>query len=665
MVDVTAGEQPMCPTLDELHAFEAGTLTDHRLVEIAGHLTTCRRCETIVESLDRDTSSLAAAMSAAHDCQALFREPEFQRLDAFVRALPAFCGGLFADQPANASSEGRTQSIDTAYRAKGVETETQEVVKQSEPGAREEPWPEKIGRYKVKERLGSGSFGHVYLAWDPREQTLVAIKVPKLGELAGEERVQDFLGEARTAAGLQHPGIVQVRDWDRLEDGGCYVVMEYIEGEPLSKISRSERVEPRRAAELTMQIAEALHFAHRKGIYHRDIKPQNILMDEHNRPHVADFGLAISEAERWKHRHEFAGSRPYMAPEQVRCDAHLLDGRTDIYSLGIVLYLLLAGRLPFTGDTEELREEILKRPPPPLRIINETIPAELERICLKCLAKEAVDRYATAQDLADELRAFLGTFGRPKRSSVWFASVAAGCVAATVIAAAVAIVSWGPWSRAGRDEGNRDEIFRRWEDRLGGLPEELIWPGYHGSGKLGFRPELNAYEIMSDQIRMVKLGELAQGNVQLSITMRQQVWIGSTGIFLAYKNKIEDERLVAKFQLISIQERFTSKGRVMRVVRTLSWIVPDSGELATEMELGADEVAIPANGSAKSLQIEIGPEGLISARWDGKELSGISDEYHNQRLHREDYRGPWGLFSQYGQTLYENPTIITVEGGTP
>ncbi|WP_165070060.1 bifunctional serine/threonine-protein kinase/formylglycine-generating enzyme family protein [Paludisphaera rhizosphaerae] len=275
----------------------------------------------------------------------------------------------------------------------------------------EEPLPIRLGRYRVLRWLGRGGFGNVYLAYDDDLDRPVAIKVPTSRAMSFPGHLETLLSEARLAAGLQHPGIVCVYDVVRSDgDGPAFIVMEYVEGPTLSEILRQGGVELVRAASLIAEAAEAMHHAHQAGLVHRDLKPSNLMIDVRGRVRVADFGLAITEAGREDVPWQVAGTPMYMAPEQVRGESHRLKGGTDIWALGVIFYQLLTGRPPF-GDRghSTLFDEILRRQPKPPRQINEEIPRELERICLKCLVKRMSDRYGSALDLAEDLRAWLSS----------------------------------------------------------------------------------------------------------------------------------------------------------------------------------------------------------------------------------------------------------------
>jgi serine/threonine protein kinase/formylglycine-generating enzyme required for sulfatase activity len=290
--------------------------------------------------------------------------------------------------------------------------------------------PERISRYRIEKILGEGGFGRVYLAHDEQLQRLVAIKVPHGRHVSRPEDAEAYLAEARIAANLDHPNIVPVHDVGSTERFPCYIVSKFIEGSTLARKIKGNRLSVAEAVELTEAVAEALHYAHKQGVFHRDIKPGNILLDPAGKPYITDFGVALRE-ENVGRGPRYAGTPAYMSPEQARGEGHRVDGRSDIFTLGVIFYELLTGRRPFHADSrQELLERIANVEARPPRQWDDTIPKELERICLKALSQRASERYTTAKDFADDLRHFMEQSTLEEREALRSGVSAAGIPAA-------------------------------------------------------------------------------------------------------------------------------------------------------------------------------------------------------------------------------------------
>ncbi len=277
--------------------------------------------------------------------------------------------------------------------------------------------PDKLGKYDIRGVAGKGSMGVVYLGHDPFVDRQVAIKVCTLGEDVTPE-AQDrarkmFFNEARAAGNLDHPNILRVYDAGEV-DGEPYMVMEYVPGgETLRLHCNPDRLLPMdTAVELVSQCAEALDFAHKGGITHRDIKPANIMLTQDRVAKIGDFGIAYRTHTDHTQVIGAFGSPRYMSPEQARDDD--VTSQSDLFSLGVVLYEVLAGRAPFLAQNlPGLIYKILHESPAPIRSLRPDVPASLERITLRALQKDRQDRYRTGRDMAADLMDVYRELNRP------------------------------------------------------------------------------------------------------------------------------------------------------------------------------------------------------------------------------------------------------------
>jgi serine/threonine-protein kinase len=270
--------------------------------------------------------------------------------------------------------------------------------------------PKTIGRYEIVDEIGQGAMGCVYRAHDPAMDRTVALKTILMGALAGghgAEFRQRFNREARAAGALAHPGIVPVFDVGENE-GAPFLVMEYVNGRTLADVMKDgERVSMDRVCEIGQQLAEALGHAHRKGVIHRDIKPANILMTNREaygieRPRITDFGVAKMTAGEITTTGQMLGTPAFMPPEQFT--GAPIDGRTDLFSLGVILYWMATGEQPFPGETmTTVSYKIVHTEPVPPARLNPLVPAQLDKVIMKCLSKNPADRYQSGEELAQAL----------------------------------------------------------------------------------------------------------------------------------------------------------------------------------------------------------------------------------------------------------------------
>lgn len=357
-----------CVTDEDLRAFLLGDLPEHLARTIASHLETCPACDTAAQRLDDLT-------------------------DTLIRSLQqALASGVDRPTP---PPRGETATL---QRNSGALPRPAEG-----PEARRR----RVGGYELLEELGRGGMGVVYKARQLSPNRLVALKMILAGGYTEPNRRARFFAEGEATARLQHPNIVQIFDMGE-HDGLPFLALEYVDGGSLADQLKRAPQPPRQAAALVQTLALAIHHAHQHSVVHRDLKPANVMLGEDGQPKITDFGLSRHERPGLTATGDILGTPSSMAPEQAAGGRQLVGPAADIWALGAILYECLTGRPPFQAAThlETLEQVCTQEPVAPVQLQGRT-PGDLSTICLKCLEKDPSRRYASAHELADDLRRFL------------------------------------------------------------------------------------------------------------------------------------------------------------------------------------------------------------------------------------------------------------------
>jgi eukaryotic-like serine/threonine-protein kinase len=331
-------------------------------------------------------------------------------------------------------------------------------------------------RYKILSRLGAGGMADVFLAEDEQLGRKVALKLLYQRFAEDPGFVERFRREAQAAAGLQHPNVVSVYDRGAY-DGTYYIAMEYLPGRSLKQLIRAEApLDPIRAIDITLQILKAARFAHRRGVIHRDLKPHNVIVDDADNAKVTDFGIARAGASDMTETGSIMGTAQYLSPEQAQ--GHAVSAGSDLYSIGVVLYEMLTGRVPFDAESAvTIALKHVSEAPPPMSVFNPDVPPELEQVVMWALNKNPVDRPANADQFITALEQARTALLSGERGQRTASMAAMAGVAAGRYAAAAAAVSTPPAAPPPRGTGPFDVV-----DGTEPLPEEEpphrrpLWP---------------------------------------------------------------------------------------------------------------------------------------------------------------------------------------------
>lgn len=348
-----------CPTAERLAEFSIGNLNNELINQVAEHIESCPGCAARLAEFDSVSDEVTQVLGDMN--------PDLQGNTNSERLLDP--GTYFASQ-----------------LEKGVF---------------------QLGKFQLTQLIGSGSYGHVFRAHDTELDRIVALKILRAGSLAPDEQIQRFNREARNTARLDHSNIVTVFEVGQTDDGICLMASQYIDGQTLEQLLKSGPLDPKQAANFLIAIARALQYAHEQKVIHRDIKPSNIIVDLENQVHLMDFGLAkqLKVDETVTGAGQVMGTPFYMPPEQI--EGKTVDGRADIYSLGVVMYEMLTGHRPFEGQKQLLLLQVLEDEPRPPRQLVSSIPRDMQVICQKALEKLPRSRYQTAGEMADDLQRFV------------------------------------------------------------------------------------------------------------------------------------------------------------------------------------------------------------------------------------------------------------------
>jgi serine/threonine protein kinase len=505
-----------------------------------------------------------------------------------------------------------------------------------------------IGRFEVISRLGAGGFGTVWKARDRELDRIVAVKVPRKGQL-GPADAEQFFREARAAAQLRHAHIVPVHEVGR--DGETlFIVSDFVFGVDLSTWLSGKRASPWEVAELCGSVADALHHAHQKGVVHRDLKPSNIMIDESGEPHLMDFGLAKREVGEITMTvdGQVLGTPAYMSPEQAGGQSHWTDRRTDIYSLGVMMFEMLTGELPFRGNPQMQMYQRLREDPPDPRTLNRHLPRDLATICFKCIEREPGRRYSTAAELRDELRRFIngepiqarpisapGRLARWAKRKPWMAAVAGLIIFLAIAGPAAALVFTFQKHRLVALNAEKDDLIKRNAteklndtNRITQLAQQLaLWEGRANPWQF-WPPKKQSpprQELLASLLE--HSAKTVDGKLQNGSYSPEQLASGYFGLAILADAKGDSAHAIAYYekaheQLTTLHEQEPSNSKVTVALAecslSLSRLLADQDRAAAEKHLAS------ATAAMQQLAAEHPGEPTYQSVWLEAELASAT-----------------------------------------
>ncbi len=489
--------------------------------------------------------------------------------------------------------------------------------------------PNKIGKFEIGSVLGRGSFGIVLEGTDTALNRRVAIKIPR----DASRNHADFVAEARANAALSHPNIVPLLEFGTDADLGTpYLVFPFVEGGDLARmIETSMPLSPGVAVRYIIDVANAIQHAHSRDLYHRDLKPKNILIDASGRACVSDFGLSMHVAAQRKQRNEFAGTPAYMAPEQVRGESESLDGRSDVWALGVVLYEMLSKRRPFSGGTpEELRNAILNHAPRPLTQFARNVPPRLDELCRRCLKRSPEDRFASSGELATALQSWLTEYENaslppesdgtaPPKANRFAASLWSFILAAISLTIVIGGIGY----------------------MIAAQPKELEHLAWENGSTVTFErytPSLKRLHLTSDQLAVCKIGEGTSTGFQVEAGLKQ-VGRGAYGFVWGWHRSPTDPNVIICQSLFvndHDEPNFFLEWEELHYNTQLRYVQNRRG-------IGATPPLTLLDRAGGSVQLTVSPGNPMEIRWKGRLLELRGEPAKNYRVTPESIVGPIGF----------------------